>query len=311
MPSSYPLATNASNQWPEVRIDPALCKPERFEALVDAVADALQAGFTQRAAPVKVAAVHRVKTLDDGFLYVPIMLNDADLERWVFVFPETDDQAGAQFDFLQGLCQRKSYLYPVYYAPLPLRGREPESPLLGFDPALLTPDPDLSSAGQWALWWSDPRRTGPLDDDPGIRALGSAFRSAAGIESYVLAHFFRTWGLLTEEIVRLPLPEREAVWVCEGPDAQRLLVAASREKGLRINFDVQRASATQRDYFLKHLAAYFEQLKQDVVREGLPLDDSKACGAFEWWQKVLADAKATPAGEEVRALGLISAASNS
>jgi hypothetical protein len=150
------------------------------------------------------------------------------------------------------------------------------------------------------MWW----RT---LDDPSVLAsptyglIDASFRAADGIETVLHSNILRRLGLVGQDTGRVGLPEEAAHLCIQGREPAPFVISVGQEKGIRLHFNQELATAGYRDACWGAFAVYAQFWRDALLERGV-IDET---GTFTQDKKGLPGllGRFRPAREKPRPLG--------
>ncbi|HEX2022303.1 MAG TPA: hypothetical protein VHH36_06285 [Candidatus Thermoplasmatota archaeon] len=135
------------------------------------------------------------------------------------------------------------------------------------------------------MWW-----TTDADPDfaasPAAAAIDRAYRALEGYETYMLGSIAANLEIAKTN-GRLALPEGSPSVHAEGPEGVRLLMTASREKGIQFHFHAKETDPAYCDRFWRAFAGAAERMRAGVDEAGAPRDPPTDEPPTRWWSFAL------------------------
>ena len=280
------LSSNAPRHWPPVQVDKL--DPENPGARAAAVVVALAEGFQQKGIAALPVAGMSYRMFPEGFVEVPLEIEEAGKRIAVFIYPEATPEAAAHYAGARQCLREKASVTAVYYCPNPILPSKPTSVFEPFDTrmfrGLAEEEGETVPGGESALWWAteDQPRFSP---SPACASVTAAYTALDRIEPWLFMAFVNDLQL-SERPPEGPvgLPDEQLVHPVQGPDGRPLFLCASAEKGISFAFPVSTTPVVYRDLFLKHYASFVEQFTTQLRQSGataLIEGDETPLG---WWQ---------------------------
>lgn len=276
-------ATNAPDHWPKLTT-PSIPHPNPTMPAQEGVnLIFFLARLSEALKPLgdncTLVAVAQNRLTEGGLLKIPIVVKDHGVLTTVLMFPQVHAQSAGMFAGTTQVLREMGEPAPIYFAPEPLPDVEPKPELFPFHPNWLNKADGVAEA-DYAMW----RQTAEdsvFTQSPAIESIRRAYELSDGASSYILAAILQQLEIIPAKTPRAQLPADLATIPVVGPENQPIIISASAEKGLRFHFHPD-TPASYRNLFWKFFAEFCNDLRMQILRAGLPLDDPSA--PWEWWQ---------------------------
>ncbi len=240
----------------------------------------------------------------EGLVDIPLILNSG--AAWYGLFPiqEVDQETANRYNTIKQFLEKVKGIKCIYYAPRELSPQRKKVNIFReFDSKDLNKVEGKAPAKAYAMWWASPREKKFTNSKTQI-AYRDIYAAIQGIETYILAKFAIRAGLCPGKTSRVKLPIEHLSVPLRGPEHTVLVLSASREKGIRIQFD-ESTSPTYRDNFLHAFQVYVSGWKKEAVKHGLPLDEDVKPTTLQWYNAMESNTKKhEKAGDRLTSVGM-------
>lgn len=273
------FVTNAPDHWPSVPLVPL--SPTSMPLAVLQFRQAYRADAKPPMGKIGLSWM-----FEEGFILVPFTIHDGSRDVAVFVFAEPSPEWAAHFFGVRAALLSRGEPEPVYFSPKPLPMAAPISPFWPFRPVLLTRVADNEAPkGSYLQWWGTTQQT-ISGTDPGLLAIGRAYRAMADYESYFLAELMMRLGQKRPEAARVVLPRETYTIPLRGPEEKIFLLMVSQEHGLQWAFHRDSTPGAYRNLFLRHFADWAERSRRDLRAANFPPDEPGDPQPAHWWAAI-------------------------
>jgi hypothetical protein len=243
------------------------------------------AEFQKRAEAAGIACKYEVmytSLLEEGALTVPIAIQWG--ERYFSLYFIYQEEDLLKYKDLVNHVGKTAYPNLIYFSSIPIyEGYTPKPIIEPFQLADLRFEKEAQLKGTYAMWWSSGDELF-FHESATADSLSKLYEVIQGYETYMLGYVLRQTRVKEEaELKRMKLPESNYTFAIHAPEAKKIILEISQEKGIRFLFPVKEVTKQYRERFLKGVLIDFLAFRLDLQKNDMPTDEKTDPNSYDWF----------------------------